>query len=184
MKYMFISDLHGNLENLEKYIEIFEQKNVDKLVILGDTSGGYYDDKDYYIAEILNNMKGKVEVMRGNCDTIDFEEMLEFEVFDDDILPIVTKNGEYKFISITHGHLYNYNHLPPNCGDIFIQGHTHVPMLLESGGRILANPGSPTRPRGSNLKCYILVDEEAIYLISIDGEIIKQMNFSPLGTRH
>ncbi len=175
MKYMFISDIHGNLENLEKYIEIFEKEGVDRLILLGDTSGGYYDDKDYYIAEILNNMKNKVEVIRGNCDTQDFEEMLDFEMFDDDTLPFYTAKGEYIFLTVTHGHIYNYNRLPPNCGKVFIQGHTHVPMLLESGGRILANPGSPTRPRGSNQKCYIMLDEEEISLVSVDGEVLNRI---------
>ena len=98
MKYMFISDIHGNIEYLEKYIEIFEEKKYDKLIILGDTSGGYYGDKDYFIAEILNNMENKVEVIRGNCDSYDFEDMLEFEVFEDDTLPLLTKSGEYKML--------------------------------------------------------------------------------------
>lgn len=176
MKYMFVSDIHGNLEMLEKSVEIFEREKADKLIILGDTSGGYYDDKDYFIAEILNNLEDKVEVIRGNCDTADFEEMLKFEMFDDDILPLEIKNGEYKFISITHGHLYNYSHLPPNCGDIFIQGHTHIPMLMESGDRILANPGSLGRPRGSNLRCYIIADGSGISLYSIDGELINKLS--------
>ena len=177
MKYMFVSDIHGNLENLEKYIEIFETIKADKLIILGDTSGGYYDDKDYYIAEILNNMGTKVEVIRGNCDTQDFEEMLNFEVFDDDTLPIMAKNGEYKFVTVTHGHLWNYSHLPQNCGDVFIQGHTHTPLLIESNGRIMANPGSPTRSRGENAKCYVVVDEVGVSLYSVEGEIISSISF-------
>ena len=172
---MFISDIHGNIEYLEKYIEIFEKMKYDKLLFLGDTSGGYYSDKDYFIAEIINNMKNKVEIIRGNCDSYEFEDMLEFEAFDDDTLPLLTKSGEYKFITVTHGHLYNYNHLPPNCGDVFIQGHTHSPLLIESGGRIMANPGSAVRPRGENIKCYVLVDEEAVSLITIEGEVVKKI---------
>ncbi len=117
-------------------------------------------------------MSNSVEVIRGNCDTSNFEDLLEFEMFDDDVLYI---NG--KFVSITHGHLYNSYHLPPNCGDIFIQGHTHVPMLIESGGRILANPGSPTRPRGSDLKCYLIIDEASIKLKSLNGTIINEIFF-------
>ena len=140
---------------------------------MGDTGAGFFnEDNNQKIAEVLNSMGNKVEVIRGNCDSSDFEDLLDFEVFDDDILYI---NG--KFVSIAHGHRYNTYRLPPNCGDIFIQGHTHVPMLVESSGRILANPGSPSRPRGMNIKCYILIDEKSIKLKSFDGEVLKEIVF-------
>ena len=51
-------------------------------------------------------MKKSVEVIRGNCDTSDFEDLLEFEMYDDDTLYI-----NVKFVSITHGHIYNSYHL-------------------------------------------------------------------------
>ncbi len=175
MKYMFISDIHGNLENLEKYIEIFEKEGADKLILLGDTSDGDYDDNDYLIAETINSLGSKVEIIRGNRDWDEFLRMIKQETFEDDTLPFYTSKGEYIFITFTHGHIYNYNRLPPNCGKVFIQGHTHVPMLLESGGRILANPGSPTRPRGLNQKCYIMLDEEEISLVSVDGEVLNRI---------
>lgn len=171
MKYMFISDIHGNVEAFQKCLEIFEHEKIDKLVILGDTSGGYYnDDQNYYIAQIINELNNKVEVIRGNCDSSDFENSLENEIFDDDTLYI---NG--KFVTVTHGHRYNASYLPPNCGEIFIQGHTHIPMLIESGGRILANPGSLGRPRGSSFRGFILIDEESIKLQSITGEVVKEI---------
>ena len=172
-KYMFVSDIHGNINVFEEVIDIFNKENADKLVFLGDTGAGYYDEENNQkIADVLNSMKNKVELIRGNCDSSDFEDLIDFEIFDDDILYI---NG--KFVSIAHGHRYNMNRLPPNCGDIFIQGHTHVPMLVESGGRILANPGSPSRPRGIGIKCYILIDEKRIALKSFSGEILKEIFF-------
>ena len=134
---------------------------------------GYYDEENnQIISDVLNSMQNKVEVIRGNCDSFDFEELLDFEVFDDDTLYV---NG--KFVSIAHGHRYNMYRLPPNCGDIFIQGHTHIPTLVESGGKILANPGSPTRPRGMGIKCYILIDKEGIKLKSFNEEVLKQIIF-------
>ena len=172
-KYMFVSDIHGDLEIFEEIIEVFNKEKADCLVILGDTSAGYYNEENNKeIADVLNSMGNKVELIRGNCDSYDFEELLNFEVFDDDIFYI---NG--KFVSVAHGHRYNMNRLPPNCGDIFIQGHTHVPMLIESGGRILANPGSPSRPRSMGIKCYILIDEKSIALKGFRGEILKEIVF-------
>ena len=178
MKYIFVSDIHGNIDKLEECIALLEKENADKLVILGDTASSYYEGDNVLLAEALNNIKNKVEVIRGNCDTSDFEEYLKFEIFDDDILYI---NG--KFVTITHGHRYNYYHLPPNCGEIFIQGHTHVPLLMKQEGRIFANPGSVTRPRGSDLRCYILMDEEAIYLKTLEGSIIKMIDIKKDASR-
>jgi len=172
-KYMFVSDIHGDWDIFKNCIDIFEKEQANKLVFLGDTSAGYYNEENNQkMAEIINEMGNKVELIRGNCDSSDFEELINAEIFDDDILYI---NG--KFVSITHGHRYNSYMLPPNCGDIFIQGHTHVPMLVESGGRILANPGSPSRPRGMDIKCYIIIVENKIQLKSFNGEILKEISF-------
>ena len=213
MKYMFISDVHGNIEGLKKCIMIFNKIEADKLVLLGDTSGSYYDDTNEQIAQLLNDMKDKIEVIRGNCDPQDFEDMLDFEIFDDDMLFIKRKryekvddftliNGKkiestsmsewfkkeeqeekdlskpYITISITHGNYFNYSHLPPNCGDVFIQGHTHIPQLIKSQGRILANPGSIGKPRAESLSCYVLVDEDSIRLITLDGTLINEIKFN------
>ena len=209
MKYMFVSDIHGNLENLEKCVEVFNEIKADKLIILGDTAGGYYDDNNQALADILNNLGKKVEVIRGNCDTQEFEDLLDFELFDDDMLFLqrkaatnsentssnteknsitfmgkwlredfdeVPKDDKYIRVSITHGHKYSYeNTLPPNCGEIFIQGHTHRLLLVRSGNRIFANPGSVTKPRGTDLKCYILLDEESIKLLTLDGKLINEI---------
>ena len=172
-KYMFVSDIHGNIKIFEEIIEIYNKEEADKLIFLGDIGAGYFDEENnQMIADIINSMGNKVELIRGNCDSSDFEDLIKQEIFDDDILYI---NG--KFVSIAHGHKYNTYRLPPNCGDIFIQGHTHVPMLVESGGRILANPGSPSRPRGMNLKCYIIIDEKSISLKSFSGETLKSIDF-------
>ena len=172
-KYMFVSDIHGNIEIFNKIIEIFKTENADKLVILGDTSAGYYsEENNELIAEILNEMQDKVEVIHGNCDTSDFEELLDFETYDDDTLYI---NGV--FVTITHGHLYGSYNLPQICGKIYIQGHTHAPLLMKQGERIIANPGSPTRPRGTDLKCYIIIDEKTIKLKEFNGVVINEIFF-------
>ncbi len=173
MKYMFVSDIHGNLENLGKCMDIFKKEEADKMVILGDTASSTDNELNQQIAKILNNNKDKIEVIRGNCDTIDYEEMLDFEIYDIDNLYI---NKE--LVTVTHGHYYNYMELPENCGTIFIQGHTHIPMLQKQNGKILANPGSLTRPIGTDLRCYVLIDEEKIYLKTIEGKLVKAIDLS------
>ncbi len=167
---MFVSDIHGNVEVLKKVVELYEMEEADKLVILGDTAASSNREDNVELAKILNSMKEKVEVLRGNCDTMEFENLLDFEMFDDDILYV---NG--KFISISHGHYYNDTNLPPNCGEIFIQGHTHIPMLIKEKAKILANPGSMTRPRGVDLRCYLFMDEEKIALKTWNKVIVKEI---------
>ena len=172
-KYMFVSDIHGNLDIFNEIIKIFNKEEADKLVFLGDTGAGYYDEENNQkIAEVLNSMGKKVELIRGNCDKSDFEDLLDFNIYNDDTLYI---NG--KFVTITHGHIYGSYCLPEYCGEIFIQGHTHVPILEKQGQYILANPGSPSRPRGMNIKCYIIIDEKSIKLKSFSGEILKNIDF-------
>ena len=170
MIYMFVSDIHGNVERLEEIIEIMNKENANKLVILGDTASHVDDGINERLAELLNNMKDKIEVIRGNCDTRRFEEKLEFEMFDMDNL---YANG--RFVTITHGHYYNCYQLPANCGEIFIQGHTHVPMLQKLNGKILANPGSVTKPRGVYLRCYIIINEEKIMIKTLEGKLVKEI---------
>lgn len=172
MKYVFVSDIHGSIEGLRKVIDIYKKENADKLVLLGDTASGMNTEDNRELAQMLNDMKNSAEVIRGNCDTISFEDMLDFEMYDMDILYI---NG--KFVTITHGHYYNTYNLPENHGEIFIQGHTHIPMLQKQNGLILANPGSIARPRGTDLRCYIIINESEICLKTLDGKTIKELTF-------
>lgn len=171
MIYMFVSDIHGSIEKLEEIVEIFNKENANKLVILGDTASHIDEVTNEKIADLLNSLKGKIEVVRGNCDTRSFEEKLEFEMFDMDNLYV---NG--KFVTITHGHYYNCYDLPDNCGDIFIQGHTHIPMLQKINGRILANPGSVTKPRGVDLRCYIIISDEKVLMKTLEGKVVKEID--------
>lgn len=170
MKYLFASDIHGSIDKFEKVLEAFEREGADKLVLLGDTSSSDSNSDNWLIADALNKIKSKVEIIRGNCDRYEFEELLEFEIYDIDNLYI---NG--KFVTITHGHYYNMYELPSNCGEIFIQGHTHVPVLEKRGEKIVANPGSVSRPRGVDLRCYLVIDEENVSLKTLEGKIVKTL---------
>ena len=84
----------------------------------------------------------------------------------------INLNG--KVITLTHGHLYDKYHLPQYCGDIFLSGHTHYGMITKQDGKIFANPGSISRPRNGPEKSYLLIDEENIYLKTLEREILIQ----------
>ena len=57
-------------------------------------------------------------------------------------------------------------------------GHTHVGAIEKIGDKIIANPGSISKPRGGSCKSYIIIDEENIILKKLDGEIIKKMHIN------
>ena len=169
MKYMFVSDIHGNVDMLKEIVRIFQKEEADKLILLGDTAASNFNDNDE-IAFLLNAMRTKVELIRGNCDNMMLEERLQMEMYDTDNLYI----GNL-VITITHGHRYNMYDLPPYCGNIFIQGHTHVPLLKLEKEMIIANPGSVSLPRGTDLRCYIIVSEKEIILKTIEGTVVKKL---------
>lgn len=173
MKVMCISDIHGNIENLKKIIKRFNEENAEKLLILGDFSSYYYSSTDFEIAEILNNIAGAIIAVKGNCDNSHIDELFNFEL---GYLKTIDVNGIK--VTLTHGHIYNRNHLPDNCGKIFLSGHTHVSMIERNGDRIFANPGSISKPRGGTKKSYIIINEESIELKTLDGEIIKSLKIN------
>ena len=171
MKVICISDIHGNIECLNKAIEKFGEENADKLIILGDFSSYYFSSNDFEVAEILNNMAGAIVAIKGNCDSFDTDNLFNFTL---GYLKTIDINGIK--VTITHGHMYNRNNLPENCGEIFLSGHTHIGNIEKINGKIIANPGSISKPRGGTRKSYIIIDEGKIELKSLDGETIKKLN--------
>lgn len=170
MKIMCISDIHGNIECLNKAIERYREENAEELIILGDFSGYYFSSSDFEVAEILNNMAGSIIAVKGNCDSFEADSLFKFEL---GYLKTIDVNGMK--ITLTHGHMYNRNNLPENCGDIFLSGHTHVGNIEKINEKIIANPGSISKPRGGIRKSYLIIDENNIELKTLEGEIIKKL---------
>lgn len=170
MKAMCISDIHGSIENLKKVIDRYREEKADKLLILGDFSGYYHSSSDFEVAEILNNMSGSIIAVKGNCDNSHIDELFNFGL---GYLKTIDINGIK--VTLTHGHIYNRSNLPENCGEIFISGHTHVGMIEKIGEKIIANPGSISKPRGGAKKSYLIIDEEKLVLKALDGDLIRSI---------
>lgn len=126
-----------------KIKEINERENPDKIILLGDL---YYhgprnelsqEYKPMKVAEILNSLKDKLLVVRGNCDA-EVDEMISDFKFNDHILMEI--NGK-KFY-FTHGHKYNIENIPYDDFDVMIYGHIHQGFIQEKEGFVFANPGS------------------------------------------
>ena len=73
MKALVISDIHGSGYYADKIREIVERENPEKIILLGDLyyHGPRNDLSQEYnpmkVAEILNSLKDKLLVVKGNC---------------------------------------------------------------------------------------------------------------------
>ena len=63
MKYIFVSDIHGSVDGLNRVIDIYIKEKADKLILLGDTAASMDREANEEIAKILNGIKEKVEVI-------------------------------------------------------------------------------------------------------------------------
>ena len=134
MRVVIASDIHGSLYYTEKLKEIVEKENPEKIILLGDL---YYHGprneltQEYSpmkVSEILNEMKDKLLVVKGNCDA-EVDEMISKFKFEDHIL--LELNGK-KFY-FTHGHKYNIENIPYDDFDIMIYGHIHQGFIEKKG---------------------------------------------------
>ncbi len=175
MKVLVISDIHGSSYYARKIEEIVEKENPEKIVLLGDL---YYHgprnelSQEYSpmeVAKILNSLKDKLMVVRGNCDA-EVDEMISEFKFEDHILTNI--NG--KNIYFTHGHKYNIENIPYEDFDILIYGHIHQGFIQEKEGYLFANPGSISLPKGGTEHSYLILEENQITLKDVAGRILQE----------
>ena len=174
MKILIVSDIHGNYENMKKVLK--NEKTFDYFFLLGDILygpdiEGYNPDR---LAELLNEYSNKIFYVRGNCDVANMN-LLDFYMEKDYYyLPI-----DHITFFLTHGHLFNEYHLPDYemDFDVYIQGHTHIPVMKEEGGKIYLNPGSITLPKGMQDKSYMIYQDGEFQLKDLDtNTVIKKIH--------
>lgn len=175
MKLLVVSDIHGSAYYTEKIPEIFEREKADKIIVLGDL---YYHGprnpltKDYSpmkVAEILNSLKDRLEVIKGNCDA-EVDEMISEFKFKEHLLLDVNNMKVY----FTHGHKNNMDNLPDEQIDMMVYGHFHTGFIVKKDGIIFANPGSISLPKDNTKNSYLILDKESIVLKDIDGNVIDE----------
>ena len=175
MKLLIISDIHGSSYYAKQIPKIFEREQADKIILLGDL---YYHGprnplpKEYApmeVAEVLNSLKDKMEVVKGNCDAEVDEMISEFEFKDHLLLNI---NG--KQVYFTHGHKNNIEKLPKEKIDVIIYGHFHTGFIKEKDGIIAANPGSISLPKNDTKNSYLILTDNELVLKDVDGHIIEK----------
>lgn len=180
MKLAFISDIHGNLEALNR---VLERLDADMILCCGDIVG-YYSWPNECIKKIakLNilSVMGNHDFACVTGDTTGFNPYAEYAIkWSREII----KKGNIKFLSalkrkirlkidgmkilMVHGSprdpineyifpsVPNYilkSFLADEGVDVLIMGHTHMPFVKKFEDSLVLNPGSVGQPRDSNPK--------------------------------
>jgi hypothetical protein len=179
MKLLFASDLHGSGYYADKLMEIYHREQPDKLILLGDLL--YHGPRNDLPAEyapkkvtaLLNGMKNNLLAVRGNCEAEVDQMVLEFPVMAD--YAVLWLEGRMVFI--THGHLFNEEHLPNfNKGDVLIHGHTHVRVAADRGDYFFLNPGSIALPKGDGIHSCMVYEDGIFTTKDVDGTPLETLD--------
>ena len=177
MKWLIASDIHGSALYAERLMAAIEREDAQRMLLLGDLlyhgprnalPEGY--DPPRVIA-LLNERKDRLLCVRGNCEAEVDQMVLRFPVLADyALLPL-----ENRLIFITHGHLYNEEHLPPlQKGDILLHGHTHVPACREHEDFVYLNPGSVSIPKENSPHSYMTLENGLFTWKTLEGEAYRE----------
>ena len=77
---------------------------------------------------------------------------------------------------ISHGHIYNEDNLPKlSQGDVFIYGHTHIPVAKKVNDIYIINPGSITLPKEDSPNSYGILEDKIFRIKDLEGNIFKEI---------
>lgn len=173
MKYLIASDIHGSTDGATSLIKRFNIEIANKIILLGDLyyhgprNGIPYNYNPTEVSKILNSIKDKLIVVKGNCDSEVDKMISEFD-FNDNL--VLESSG--KSIFLTHGHIYNKDNIPKTQYDAIIYGHLHTGFIVKENDITFANTGSISIPKNNTEKSYIVVEDGIITLKNIEGEVI------------
>lgn len=170
MSRLFIaSDIHGSAKYCRFMLDAYKKEKCEKLVLLGDIL--YHGPRNplpeeyspQQVAAMLTEIKEDILCVRGNCDGEVDQMVLPFPITPDYALVFVDGIKIY----LSHGH----REVPPlTKKDIYITGHTHIPVK-ENSGYLHLNPGSVSLPKENTRHGYILYDNGTFYFKDLNGEI-------------
>lgn len=169
MKIFFASDVHGSAKWCEETLNAFKREGADRLILLGDIlyHGPRNPLPDEYspkkVAEMLDPYAKIITCVRGNCDSEVDQMVLSFNVSAD--YGVILVDGLN--IHLSHGH----REVPPiAAGDVYVTGHTHVPLNAEENGFYHLNPGSVSLPKEDSAHGYIIYENREFIFKSLDGK--------------
>ena len=156
MRAVVISDSHGNVGACEKAIEAIG--DIDMIIHLGDIARDVdYIEAVYDTVKVCSVIGNNDFLRRGNSEAV-----IDFD-------------GHKIFIC--HGHTQSVSSGTQRLEDetrrrgceAALFGHTHVPVLKNSDGIMVLNPGSVSRPRGCRPSFAVLETEgEKLKAVIVD----------------
>ncbi len=173
MKLLIASDLHGSAYWCRRLLAAWDREEPERVVLLGDLlyHGPRNDLPEEYnpreVITLLNERRGSILCVRGNCDTEVDQMVLQFPILADYAWIATEKQSLFA----THGHVYNTRNLPPlREGEILLHGHTHIPAWEDHGSFRYYNPGSVSIPKGNSKPAYMTLEDGAFTWKTLDGE--------------
>ena len=173
MKFLIASDIHGSAYYTQKVLSLFEKEKADKLILLGDIYNHGPRNilpKDYnpmQVAELLNGVKEKLIVIKGNCDSQVDTMISEFDFVEN---TVIVSGG--KCVFLTHGHEYNKDKPTKTKFDGVIYGHFHTGFIIKKDGTTYVNAGSTSLPKEQTPNSYLTLEEGVVTLKDIEGKVI------------
>lgn len=172
MKWLIASDIHGSAAYCRRLTEALERERADRLLLLGDLL--YHGPRNplpeghdpMAVAQMLNELPLPVLAVRGNCDAEIDQAVLTFPMMADYILMEISGHTVF----VTHGHLFSPEKRPPmRPGELFLSGHTHVPLCRAADGLVFLNPGSLALPKEGSPHSYLTLEEGLFLWKDCDG---------------
>ncbi len=182
MKLLIASDIHGDLDSMERVLSAYKKEGAERILLLGDLlyHGPRNDLPVTYapkkVIELLNQNKDIIMTVRGNCDTEVDQMVLDFPILADYIY--LELDGLSVFA--THGHHHNTATPPPlRSGEILLHGHTHVLKCVEFGdNNFYLNPGSAALPKENNPRTYMVYENKTFTVKDFDGNTVLDKTFN------
>lgn len=169
MNYLIISDIHGSHEYLETVLST--PYPYDFVIIVGDHlyHGPRNPILDNYnpqkVADLLNAIDKPIIAVRGNCDAEVDQMLLDYSMMQD--YSVFTANSLKVYL--THGHLLDpIQDGPTKHCDLFISGHTHVPIMTKIDSTLIYNPGSIALPKEGHPNTYGYLTEGELITYTLE----------------
>lgn len=167
-KFLVVADIHGSMLALNETLSLANELMVDKIIILGDTFG--VNAKE--MVEKLNDVAGKLEIVKGNNDWYYEPENAKFMFRESTYINL---NGTLAFAC--HGHKLDDMNLEKYHAKVIMQGHIHRPFIEERNGIIRFCPGSIASPRFGSSKSFAVIDGKNISIFNTNFDKIDEINF-------
>ena len=176
MKLLVASDIHGSAYWTRRLIEAFGNENADEMALFGDVF--YHGPRNplpeeyapLEVAKLLDTVKERLIVVKGNCDSEVDAMVAPFEFAD-----MAQLYADGVKMTLTHGHVFNKDSMPKNAGDVLLYGHFHTGFVIRQNGVVIANPGSVSLPKEGTAHSYIIIENGEVRLKDLsDGSLIEK----------